>query len=107
MSMDLATLSHGLISDTIKANLEEAYPTISPPPDSCREEVMRYVDAFIKVFYYPDEDTLDWIRENAGNYHFEHSLSLVTVKCASGCEGSSFWAARKDVVREIYRELKL
>ena len=55
MSMDLATLSHGLIPGTVQAEVEDDYPMISPPPKACREEMMRYVDTFIKVFYFPNQ----------------------------------------------------
>jgi hypothetical protein len=56
MSMDLNTLSDGLNPDTVKRNLSDAYPTvISPPSSSYRGEGKQYVDAYIKVFFYPDE----------------------------------------------------
>ena len=55
MSMDLATLSHGFMPDTLMAELEDDFPGISPPPQICREGMMRYVDTFIKVFYFPNE----------------------------------------------------
>lgn len=55
MSMDLATLSHGLIPCTVQAEVEDDFPSVSPPPQACREEMMRYVDRYIKVFYFPNE----------------------------------------------------
>lgn len=58
MSMDLATLSHGLMPETVMGELEDDYSAIGPPPQSCREGMMRYVDAFIKVFYFPNEVSL-------------------------------------------------
>lgn len=83
MSMDLATLSHGLVPETILAEVEEEYPAIGPPPQlSSREEMMRYVDTYIKVFYYPNDDVINWVKSNAGDYHRDHSLSLVTSKAA-------------------------
>ena len=55
MSMDLATLSHGLMPDTVLAELDDDFSGIVPPPQTCREEMLRYVDTFIKVFYLPNE----------------------------------------------------
>ncbi len=56
MSMDLATLSHGLHPESVKTALYERQQLmITTPSDKCREEIMRYVDTFIKVFYFPDE----------------------------------------------------
>ena len=55
MSMDLATLNHGLMPDAVREEIEELYPSVAPPPEACGVELMRYVDAFVKVFYFPPE----------------------------------------------------
>ena len=55
MSMDLATLSHGLMPESVLEEIDEDYAAISLPPQACRNEMMRYVDTFIKVFYFPNE----------------------------------------------------
>lgn len=56
MSMDLATLSHGLHPESVKTTLFERHQSmITTPSDCCREDMMRYVDTFIKVFYFPEE----------------------------------------------------
>jgi hypothetical protein len=55
MSMDLATLSHGFIPETMQAEVEDDYPNIGPPPQAYREEMMRYVDKILKVFYFSNE----------------------------------------------------
>ncbi|KAL3785773.1 hypothetical protein HJC23_007329 [Cyclotella cryptica] len=103
MSMDLATLSHGLNPEIVKENLSEMYPTIKPPPASCREEVKAYVDAYIKVFYYPDEVLHQWITENVKKYREEHMLSLVNAKSASDKESAHFWAASEESIKVLYR----
>lgn len=105
MSMDLATLSHGFIPETVQDEVENDHPSIGPPPHACREEMMRYVDTFIKVFYYPNEDIINWIKENSGNYHLDHSLSLVTSK-AAGSKDKRFMTHGKKSVVEIYDKLK-
>lgn len=105
MSMDLATLSHGLIPRSVQEEVEDEYPMISPPPPACREEMMRYVDTFIKVFYFPNEDIINWIKENAGDYHLDHSLSLVTSK-AAGSKDKAFQTDGKKSVIDIYNQIK-
>ena len=56
MSMDLNTLSDKLNPDSVKRHLIEAYPNIkTPPASSYRGEGKQYVDAYIKVVFYPDE----------------------------------------------------
>jgi len=59
MSMDLATFSTAL-------------PLASP------KRGMQYVDMYIKVFYFPLEDILNWIRDNRNHYHLHHLLTLVS-----------------------------
>ena len=88
MSMDLATLSHGLMPDTIMEEISDDYGHINPPPNACRTEMMMHVDTFVKVFYYPDADKISWIKENAGKYHLQHFISLLS--------------SRAEEIREMY-----
>ncbi|KAL7553539.1 hypothetical protein ACHAWF_016820 [Thalassiosira exigua] len=101
MSMDLATLSHALIPESVMDELEDEYPKVSSPPHCCRDEMMRYVDTFIKVFYFPNEDILNWIEENSGDYHLDHCISLVTSK-AAGCKDKKFLQRGQMAVTHIY-----
>lgn len=56
MSMDLNTLSDGLNPGTMKKSLSDAHPSVTMPhASSYRGEGKQYVDAYIKVFFYPDE----------------------------------------------------
>lgn len=128
MSMDLNTLSDGLNPDTIQKNLIDAYPAISSPPESSyRGEGKQYVDAYIKVFFYPDEVcsimliphfilvklTLhfctimqvlhQWMSENHQQYREEHMMSLVTAKKAQGKESERFWELLEESIRALYR----
>ncbi|KAL3823753.1 hypothetical protein ACHAXA_004846, partial [Cyclostephanos tholiformis] len=104
MSMDLATLSHGFIPTTVQAEVEDDYPNIGPPPQACREEMMRYVDKFIKVFFYPIEDMMSWIKDNSGDYHMDHCLSLVTAKAAES-KDKNFMTDGKKAVASIYENI--
>jgi len=106
MSMDLATLFHGFTPETVQAEIEDDYSNVGPPPRACREEMMRYVDTFIKVFYFPDEDIINWIKDNSRNYHLDHTLSLVTSK-ASGSKDKSFITNGKKSVGDIYDKLRI
>jgi hypothetical protein len=129
MSMDLATLSHGFIPAIVQAEVEDEYPNIGTPPQAYRDEMMRYVDKYIKVFYFPNEvrviivftlliafpasrfltllllslrqDIVNWIKDNSGDYHFDHSLSLVTAK-AAGSRDKAFMTDGKMAVAAIY-----
>lgn len=129
MSMDLATLSHGFIPEIVQAEVEDDYPNIGTPPQAYRDEMMRYVDKYIKVFYFPNEvrvvivftllivfpasrfltllllslhqDIVNWIKDNSGDYHLDHSLSLVTAK-AAGSRDKAFIKDGKKAVAAIY-----
>jgi hypothetical protein len=105
MSMDLASLSHGLIPEIVKAEADDDDQNIGLPPQACREEMMRYVDKFVKVFYYPKEEIQNWIKDNAGDYHFDHCLSLVTAK-AAGSKDTAFMTEGHKAVSDIYKLYK-
>ena len=105
MSMDLATLSHGLSSRSVLAEVEDDYPKAGEPPKTCREEMKGYVDAFIKVFYFPNDDIINWVKENAGDYHIDHCQSLIQSK-ATGNKDKKFLTDGKQAVLDIYAKLK-
>ena len=104
MSMDLATLSHGLTPQALKDEIEDDHPNISPPPKACREEMMRYVDTYIKVFYFPNDEILNWVKDNAVDYHKDHCTSLVTSK-AAGANDKKFMTQGNKSVIAIYSKL--
>ena len=103
MSMDLATLSSSLAPDSVKERLEESFPNVCLPPVlSGREDSMRYVDTWIKVFFFPDEDAIDWIKQNRGQYHLDHSISLIVAKIPP--KRKQIIAAKKKAVMDAYIE---
>jgi len=38
---------------------------------------MQYVDTYIKVYYYPEEDVMNWVAQNHRTVQLQHSLALV------------------------------
>lgn len=105
MSLDLATLHHGLIPDTVQAEAENNYPKITPPPQACREEMMQYVGTFIKVFYFSSQDILKWITDNCGDYHLDHTLSLAS-STAMRSKDERLVLQEKELVVRIYSNRK-
>lgn len=102
MSMDLATLSAGLVPGSVKEKLEDSgFPNVShPPSQSRREDSMRYVDTWIKVFFFPEEDAMNWIKQNRDQYHLDHSISLIVAKIPS--KNKQEFALKKEAVFHIY-----
>ena len=101
MSMDLATLSSGLAPDSVKERLEDSFPNVClPPSQSCREDSMRYVDTWIKVFFFPEEDTMNWIKQNRDQYHLDHSISLMVAKIPP--KRKQIITSKKKAVMDIY-----
>ena len=101
MSMDLATLSSGLVSESIKERLDASFPNVCvPPSQSCREDSMRYVDTWIKVFFFPEEDAMNWIKQNRDQYHLDHSISLIVAKIPP--KSKQIIALKKKAVIDIY-----
>jgi hypothetical protein len=54
---------------------------------------MYYVDMYVKVFSYPHEDRMEWIKQNYSKYPLHHMLALIGL--------DSPWAA---LVRSLHAE---
>eukprot|EP00984_Skeletonema_dohrnii_P022502 scaffold11620_cov199-Skeletonema_dohrnii-CCMP3373.AAC.5 len=101
MSMDLATLSSGLAPDSVKERVDDSFPNVCiPPSQSRREDSMRYVDTWIKVFFFPEEDAMNWIKQNRDQYHLDHSISLIVAKIPP--KGKQIIALKKKAVMDVY-----
>lgn len=97
MSMDLAAYSAGISSESVMERLlrrremkalrenEECHACVSQilvasPGDfvmDVQREGMQHVDAYIKAFYFGEEDLMSWIDENCGSYKLGQSLALI------------------------------
>jgi Protein of unknown function C-terminus (DUF2451) len=101
MALDLASLAAGLDSRLVSERLEPEGGRLGdsrvalPPllPRSIDDRGMYYVDMYVKVFYYPDEDRMEWIKQNYSNYPLHHMMALIGL--------DSPWAA---LVRSLYAE---
>ena len=75
MSMDLGAYHHGINPRSIMERIDD--DGFDKPPAVFPLRGRQYVDTFIKVFYFPDEDVLSWMATNHQNYHRNHFLSLI------------------------------
>lgn len=75
MSMDLASFAAGIDPSSIMDRMGGECACKAPPKVNPFRG-MRYLDTYIKVFYYPKEDVIEWIRHNYENYQLNHCLSL-------------------------------
>ena len=75
MSMDLGAFNHGISPRSIMERMDD--DGFDKPPATFLVRGRQYVDTFIKVFYFPDEDMLTWMASNHRNYHRNHLLSLI------------------------------
>jgi Protein of unknown function C-terminus (DUF2451) len=76
MSLDVASF----VAGTSPGSVEERAEDIAPghrPPVACPEFGSQYVATYIKVFYFPKDDVLSWIRENCGVYKENQALALI------------------------------
>lgn len=64
MSMDLASFSVGIAAASIVDRLGASKELIRPPPGVSPRRAMRYVDMYIKVFYYPEEVSSNSFQRN-------------------------------------------
>ena len=77
MALDLASFASGISPGSVAERLEHAVELANRPPQIEPLFDMRYVDTYIKVFYYPKDDVMNWIAENYPNYKLNHVLALV------------------------------
>lgn len=103
MTLDLASFSAGTGRISIAERLEgQALPSTIPKVNPVRG--MRYVDTYIKVFYYPKEDVVRWTEHNFRNYRLIHCLALVTA--AGDSPGPTSASSQKNLfnhVKSLYR----
>ncbi len=78
MSIDLATFSSNMNKHTM-VSVESVNSPFLVPPSVDPKHGMEYVDMYIKVYYFPDEDVMNWIAQNRKKYHLSHLLTLVSL----------------------------
>jgi hypothetical protein len=74
MSMDLAAFGSGTSPSSIHEKMD--LDVIPKPPRVDLTRGRPYVDTYIKVSYYPQEDMMNWIAANHLNYQCNHCLVL-------------------------------
>lgn len=98
MSMDVTTLTMGLLPDAVFHRLEMHGNSVAPPQVSVARG-MSYVDTYIKVFYFPPLDAYNWIEQNYANYHRHHAVALIAG--ATFASGDRHASATKRVIVKV------
>ena len=104
MSMDLATYYAGCNPDAVENRIQGIFRVSSePPPSISAIEDMQYVDAYVKAFYFPEEDLVSWIESNMERYHLRHMVGLLSCAAAEGG-----WKERKvqDLMKKVQEMYK-
>lgn len=97
MSIDLATFA----SNMSKRNLDDhanskCIPAVTVSP----RYGMQYVDLYVKVYYFPEDDVLTWIQDNLCEYHLSHLLTLVSF-------GSHNQMSQTDIQRVVQKRRRV
>lgn len=109
MSMDLATFTSEVSPKSLMDRSRSMFKSkfddcdtllLSPPPRVSPSRGMQYVDIYVKVFYFDEDDIMSWIKENFRAYHLSHCLAIIF----SGVGGRSSFE-QKDLFR-IVNEIK-
>lgn len=98
MSMDITSLTMGLLPDAVFERLVKHGNAIAPPKSTV-ERGMTYVDTYIKVFYFPPLDAYNWIEENYQGYHRHHAIALIAG--ATFASGDRHASAAKRVITKV------
>lgn len=77
MSMDLAAFCSGISPSAIQERMDlDVIPR--PPTTTALSRGRQYVDTYIKVSYFPQEDIMNWIATNHTDYHLNHCIALTS-----------------------------
>ena len=103
MTLDLASLSAGLIPASIVERLDRRSMMASPPPAVRPDRSEAYVDKYIKLFYYPPNDILSWIESNYQDYQLNHCMALAVAATKSNAsDGNATNAEVVDRIKRLY-----
>jgi hypothetical protein len=89
MALDLASLRSGTSPSAIMDQLEGQSLMAQEPPPVDVDHWMTHVDMYIKVFYFPVEDALTWIKLNCEQYHLNHLIALIVAVAGPGANETS------------------
>ena len=107
MSMDLATFFASTNPYAIERRLEEdIFRSSRPvlPPSTSTESGMAHVDAYVKAFYFPEQDMQKWINANYTSYQKRHLLGLICCVAASNGWRPSEVDNLTSKVEELYND---
>jgi hypothetical protein len=79
MSMDVA--AYRAIGEKVKDDSKVLSPSLNQS-----FHYAQYVDAFIKMHYFPYDEALAWIQDSWGNYHYNHMMALVMATATNASE---------------------
>jgi len=78
MSMDVASYRTGIAPRSVAKRLgDNDHPTCPLPNDVQPYRTVAYVDTYVKLFYFPSKDAMEWIKGNFRQYHQHHIMALV------------------------------
>ena len=105
--MDLATFFASTNPYAIERRLEEdIFRSSRPvlPPSTSTERGMAHVDAYVKAFYFPEQDMQKWINANYTSYQKRHLLGLICCVAASNGWRPSEVDNLTSKVEELYND---
>ncbi|KAL7563342.1 hypothetical protein ACA910_014186 [Epithemia clementina (nom. ined.)] len=76
MALDLASFSAGVLGEAFTKRLETMHINTTIREVSNLDEMKR-VDTYIKVFYYPQDEVVKWVKEHFRDYNMNHAMALV------------------------------
>lgn len=107
MSMDLGSFTSETRGRGIQERLQ-GHASAPAPPVVSTNRGMAYVDKYIKIFYFPPTDALEWIEENYSNYRLNHMVALIVGSAVASSEHHRLDSIQKlvDQVTALYSSNK-
>ena len=109
MSMDLAAFTSDTRGSGVQEYLAGGHASAPTPPNVSTDRGRIYVDTYIKLFYFPPMDAIDWIEEHYSHYRLNHMVSLIVGSAAAAAASSEtqndFIPKLVDRVKALYHIL--
>jgi Protein of unknown function C-terminus (DUF2451) len=103
MSLDTACLAANLNRKSVQERCSNVVLADLPPEPRIGFN-RTHVDSYIKAFYLPVNDVMQWITANAQMFHLIHSISLIVAVALSSQDSAH---GREAAVRHLVEEVKI
>jgi hypothetical protein len=106
MSLDTACLAANLSRKNVQERCSHVVLADLPPETRMGDFNRTHVESYIKAYYLPVNDAMQWITANAPMFHMNHSIALIVAVALSSSPDAAAHG-REAAVRHLVEEVKV